>query len=72
MLEGRIEKQLEESERAQRNIYMQLVPNDMARVAPKQVVKPHDPEELLNSPQKWFEQIVPDSVTRHLSKCVTI
>lgn len=70
-LEVKIEKQLEESERAQRNIYMQLVPDNLPKLPPKQLASPHDPAELLNSPQKWFEQIVPDTVTRHLSKCVS-
>jgi len=71
-LEVKIEKQLEDSERAQRNIYMQLVPNDIPRVSPKQVANPHDPAELLTTPQQWFDQIVPDTVTRHLSKCVPV
>ena len=68
-LEVKIEKQLEDAERAQRNIYMQLVPDELSRVPPKQVVHPHDPAEHLNSPQQWFDEIVPDAVTRHLSKC---
>lgn len=71
-LEVKIDKQLEEAERAQRNIYMQLVPEDLPKVSPKQVVHPHDPSELLSSPQQWFDQIVPDAVTRHLSKCASM
>lgn len=71
-MESKMSSQLEGAEREQRNIYMQLVPKDVPEVTPKKMVQPKEPAELLNRPEEWFSDIVPDKVTRHLSKCVAL
>jgi acyl dehydratase len=68
-MEGKLSAQLEVAEREQRNIYMQLVPKDLPEVAPKKMVQPKEPSEVLTRSEEWFTDIVPDKVTRHLSKC---
>lgn len=68
----KIGKHLEGAEREQRNIYMQLVPKQLPEIAPKKMVQAKDAEETLSRPEEWFVDIVPDKVTRNLSKCASI
>ena len=67
-METKIAKQLEGAEREQRNIYMQLVPKVLPEITPKKMVQAKDAEEALARPEEWFADIVPDKVTRNLSK----
>ena len=53
-------------------IYMQRVPGPEAlpRIDSKQMAQPKSPEaELLKRSEEWFRDIVPDKVTRNLSRC---
>jgi BRO1-like domain len=53
-------------------IYMQNVPRPEAlpRLEGKRMVNPKSPEdELLRRNEEWFHDIVPDKVTRNLSRC---
>ena len=55
-------------------IYMQPVPRPEAlpRIDGKQMVSAKSPEaELLKRDEEWFGDIVPDKVTRNLSRCAT-
>ena len=67
-METKIAKQLEGAEREQRNIYMQLVPKVLPEITPKKMVQAKDAEEALARPEEWFADIVPDKITRNLSK----
>jgi hypothetical protein len=68
-MQEKIAKHLEGAEREQRNIYMQLVPKVLPDITPKKMVIPKDAEETLARQEEWFADIVPDKVTRSLSKC---
>jgi hypothetical protein len=53
-------------------IYLQPVPppDRLPRMEGKQMVSPKSPEEeLLKRSEEWFREIVPDKVTRNLSRC---
>ena len=53
-------------------IYMQAVPSaaSLPRIEGKRMVSPKSPEDgLLQRSEEWFRDIVPDKVTRNLSRC---